>query len=381
MKKIIYFFIFFVIGINLPLSAQTTLAKGDIVLLGINANYENCNNEQTQAVKIVDKIYLVPLVDLQKGTSFIITDNGWERKYDNYFGTTEGVLKFTAKKVFPKGEVIILTITNTNNSLGQANPDWTVNSLNSNNYNFNFAKEDQFFLVDGNNKWSTNGEHKGKLEAKPYLFAFNNKLIWQKNNTDTNNTDTHNSALPSENSNNDYKDLKNFQLSLLDEKTFTSFHYYNGPKTVTSRNQWMIRLLNPENWKSEQNCTDFLNNFTPHNLEINEILGEKTVCKGENITLEIEADGDVSIQNNITWYRSSQADLSNPTQISSVPSNPLTVPANVTGTFYYFAKINYTLKYKKIQNGTMQAHSAVVNSGYYKVTINSVETSLISSID
>lgn len=381
MKKIISFFFFFVLGINLPLSAQTTLAKGDIVLLGINACFNNhCKKKNHN--EIDDKIYLVPLDHLRQGTSFIITDNGWERVNDNYFGTTEGVLRFTSRKYIKKGTVIALNIipNSDKNKLEKVNPDWKVEVLNGNNNNFDFAQHDQFFLVDGKNQWSNNGNHKGNLKDKPYLFAFNNKIVW-KGKTGSSND----SSLPDENPNNDNKkDLRNFHLSLLAEKKedFKHYHYYNGPKTSTSRNQWMIRLLNPNNWKTEESHNEFDNNFKPENLEVNDLIGEIKVCEGENITLEIEKDGEKSIQEVVGWYKSTVNTLSNPTEISSSTSNLLTIQANETGTFFYFAKIKYTLNHKKNQDGTIQSNSAVVNSGYYRVIVNkSVETTPIEQIN
>ena len=144
----------------------------------------------------------------------------------------------------------------------------------------------------------------------------------------------------------------------------------------------MIRLLNPNNWETEESHNEFDNNFKPENLEVNDLIGEIKVCEGENITLEIEKDGEKSIQEVVGWYKSTVNTLSNPTEISSSTSNLLTIPANETGTFFYFAKIKYTLNHKKNQGGTMQSNSAVVNSGYYRVIVNkSVETTPIEPIN
>lgn len=393
MKRLI-FFIYLFFYFTQSLVAQTQLEKGDIVVLGINYNSQANNGDPEKSTAcsinsisnfISDLIYLVPLKDISSGMSFIITDNGFEREYSNYWGTTEGVIKFELKNgySFNKGEVIELKIPGNSNSLSflsDANPKWNTTILQG-GAPLNLTKQDQLIIFSGNTTWSAVSTplHKGTLTGN-YLYAFNTVHNWVKLPA-PNNTETQNSVLPGYN--NTSIDINNIAQNDLRRHHFTpnevtnpkefSFSYYNGIRTATSKNQWLIRLMNPNNWKRVNNCTEFQDNMNKNNIDVIEQL-EKESCVGIPFSLEIELDNLVpgqSIQTKYKWFRTTS--LTNTgVNIGNMRNLP-NYTENSVGTYYYYCEITYQLKWNNCETNQSNCTSAtstnVVKSGYIKAII------------
>lgn len=130
-------------------TSGTILNPGDISIVGYDANTGGSN----------DLIAFVNLVDLNPGTSFIVTDNGFEidaaggvRDYS--WGSGEGVMKLTwnGPGILPKGTV---TTYETNVAITGwtktciSDRDGSGNGCIENNFNFS-TSGDQLFILQGN---------------------------------------------------------------------------------------------------------------------------------------------------------------------------------------------------------------------------------------
>lgn len=365
------------------------------MVIGVNYNFEvnagDLENSNSCVINnnndfISDLIYLLPLKDISSGMGFIITDNSFDRKFDNYWGTTEGVIKFQLKDGynFYKGQIIELKIPRSSNSLSflsNANPKWNTTILQG-GASLNLTKQDQLIIFSGNTTWSTAApppEHKGTLTGN-YLYAFNAIHNWVKLPNPT--TETQNSALPGYY--NTSIDLENIAQNDLRRHHFTpnevtnpkefSFSYYNGIRTATSKNQWLIRLMNPNNWKRVNNCPEFQDDMNKNNIDVIEQLEMKESCVGNPFSLEIELDNTVlsqSIQINYNWFRATS-----PTNTGvniGTGRELLNYTENSAGTYYY-CEITYQLKWNNCEidqsNCTSTTSTNIVKSGYIKAIIN-----------
>ena len=107
MNKLYFFILLFIISC-FTLSAQTNFDKGDLLVYAVNSNVNSfCITNYSNSTEFVDEVFLVTFKDILPNTIIYITDNGWQRKLNNFFGTTEGVLKLTKRmdSTIEKGEV------------------------------------------------------------------------------------------------------------------------------------------------------------------------------------------------------------------------------------------------------------------------------------
>src|SRR5690606_3131769 len=208
-------------------NAQTLLNKGDIVVIGVNANNFDCSG-----VIYSDEIYLVSFLPITNGTTIDLTDNGWERAYSDYFGTTEGVYRFTRNGgTIPAGTVFKFRLRqNAPNITNSDNTGWNFTNLNGNANSLDFSTSgDQLIVMQGGN-WSTTGiQHQGTYNGR-LLFAYNSTSTWAANPTSTNR-----SNLPDE--------LQCFHIT--PNSGTNSYRHYNGPATPVSKAEWMVRIHNP----------------------------------------------------------------------------------------------------------------------------------------
>lgn len=78
--------------------AQTMLNPGDIVMVGFNSTLN------------IDQVYFIPLVDLEQGTEFYITDNGYDGEDGDLFtsGSGEDFVLIKTNQVISKGTLLVL---------------------------------------------------------------------------------------------------------------------------------------------------------------------------------------------------------------------------------------------------------------------------------
>ena len=231
-------------------TAPADFALGDIVILGVNANNNSCSGVSGE-----DLISFVSFLDISSGTTFDITDNGWERVNPGQFGDTEGAynLTYTGITTIPAGTIFTISFPSAGVAAADlANPDWSIVPLpGSNTLNMNNGG-DQIFIMQGGN-WTDGGAaHDATYSGGILLFGFNTRTTWAADGT------TQQSNLPS--------DLT--CANILPTGGATDFIYYNGPMTAVNSSLWFDRVADNTNWRAELNCTDYNNNFTITSIPI-----------------------------------------------------------------------------------------------------------------
>jgi len=162
-SKIIFLFFLALFYSNLT-NAQTTLAAGDLAIIGFNGDNP-------------DQFAFVLLVDIESGTEITFTDSGV--KSDDTFRGNEGAVKFTASSNYSAGSII--TYTGPQSALPSG--DFTeANDGNVGNNDMNLSGSgDQIFAFQGTSSNPT------------FIFGFQiNSNVWQADATASTN-----SALPS----------------------------------------------------------------------------------------------------------------------------------------------------------------------------------------
>lgn len=147
--------------VSAPAMAQTTLAAGDIAIIGMNADG-------------IDDFAFVALVDLAAGTEITFTDSGWFA--GGSFRGNEGAIKYTASALVPAGTVIV-------GDPSLPSGEWTnANDANVGNNGFNLATSGDQILA-----------FQGSSASPTFVAAVNNEGagVWQADSTSSND-----SALP-----------------------------------------------------------------------------------------------------------------------------------------------------------------------------------------
>jgi len=326
--------------------SQTSFEKGDIMVLGVNNNYQNCTSPLDNAKSV---IYLVAFKDIINGTTIDFTDNGWERLNANFFGTTEGVYRIIRTGgTLPAGTIIRIGI-KSNTGLPQTSiPGWSVSSINGSN-SFDIAVQDQFFIMqDGS--WNTAGNQQGSYSGN-LLLGYNTTTTWNSSMNPPNGV-TSQSNLPDE--------LTCYHLTY---PSNSPIRRYSGPNTMISQGEWLVRILNSSRWTNEGNCDSFNTNFTLTNIPILTSIPEQEICSGEALDdLEVVDESNVV---EYQWYRNTSASTTGATPVGT-NSFSYAPPNSLIGTYYYFCEMTINLPL----NGTSNTSDCTFISNYFKVTIN-----------
>ena len=130
-SKILFLFFLALFYSNLT-NAQTTLAAGDLAIIGFNGDNP-------------DQFAFVLLVDIESGSEITFTDSGV--KSNNTFRGNEGAVKFTASSNYSAGSII----TYTGPQSGLPSGDFTeANDDNVGNNDMNLSSSgDQIFAFQG----------------------------------------------------------------------------------------------------------------------------------------------------------------------------------------------------------------------------------------
>ncbi len=252
----------------LLLSAQTIFQPGEVFVLGLIANSSSCGGASAE-----DRIFLVSTVDIEPGTILDLTDNGWEREIQNYFGTGEGVYRMTRiGPTISAGTIFTFTFSNSNNSaiINADNPGWQHSSLVSGFYSLNLSSDgDQLFLMQGGN-WSDVGTNQATYSGQ-LLFGFNTKNQWSALANDS-----QNSGLP----------LELQCYSAQGTQASTGFIYYGGNTSPTDFTGWMIRVQIDSNWQNVANCSQFYDEFSLNSIVIDPVFvsgpNHQEICSSES---------------------------------------------------------------------------------------------------
>lgn len=370
MVKLYFFILFFIIS-SITLSAQTNFDKGDLLVFAINSNVNSsCSSNYYNSIEFVDEIFILTLKEILPNTIIYLTDNGWQRKYNNYFGTTEGVIKLTMKTGFSidKGQVFSIKIPNsyTEVNLNSINPNWQI--IKVTNGGFNVALVDQLFIFNnGNWNMGTTEDHKGFFENSKLITAYNNKLEWDSY-LDIPSIETTNSGLPGDEID-DNITIKDFHLTI-DQNS--AYNYYSRSKTEASSNEWKLRLLNPEYWSKANNCSNFQSINNLEKLLVNDEIQEFEICKNENIILKVDENSIVEYQ----WFENNLPSNENGILINGAINSTYIPLTSIASDKYYYCELKYTLKW--ISAGINKENVSVLKSILYKVKV--LEEPKITSI-
>lgn len=356
MKGILFFITLFFFFIQH--AAAQTLSKGDIVVVGVNTDNKN-NSCSLNGSDDYDNIFLVSFKDIGIGEEILITDNRYNS--NNNFGNTEGWLKFKkVSSILEAGTVFRLDIKYNSYVLNNIHNGWQLIGAGG-NFGLNVGGDQLFFLNKG--KWES-GYYKD-AEAQ-LLFGYNTMNSW------SNNSGSSNSILPGTNTsnyNNNF-DIRSFHFTPKDGNK--RYRFYDGKTTPTSKNEWFIRLVNPNNWISfdDGNCSSFITHSHKTKFQKFEIinqLDEFQKCVNETIPLSVDLDNDTtinSIQTNYEWYRVSVPINTGGTIIGT--GRQFNYTETTEGIYYYYCKITYRLDW----NNNSVNKINIVNSGYIKVKVN-----------
>ncbi|AUT04546.1 endonuclease [Nostoc sp. CENA543] len=192
----------------------TILKPGDIAIAGYNTTNP-------------DSIRFVVLVDIGAGTTFSVTDNGWQS--NGAFRTTEGVLTYTALTDIPAGTVLTWTNGSSSNSPG----------FNSNNpSNFALSTDGDSLII-----------FTGTLASPTLIYALNAR------NWSINATSATTSAEPT--AANGGTLVTGVTTIALTANNGTNA-YYNGSTTGTQA-ELLAAISNPANWTTSSTITNIAN--------------------------------------------------------------------------------------------------------------------------
>lgn len=362
--KGIFFFILLFFFLIQHVVAQPILNKSDIVVVGVNTDNKN-NNCEIKSNYNYDNIYLVNLEDIKNGYTFSITDNRYDKAKDMLLNN-EGI--YTFERVggnINKGTIFKLDITS-----GSINVDDIINGwkLVKRYKTFGLNGDgDQFFVIEGKS-WSI-----GSKTNKDYILLNNDNIITAYNslNNWSNIQNNNNSNLPS--STNVLRDITKHHFTPKNENK--KYRFYNGKINPTSKNEWLIRLLNPDNWLSFDDCNQFVTQANKVEFKNFTIVDNITKEACINLPFALEIDYETftstnSIQTNYQWYKVSTPTNTGGTFIGN--GRQLNFIESTAGTYYYYCKITYQLKWctNSNTNCTSATSTNVVNSGYIKVKVN-----------
>ncbi len=231
------------------INTVTTFAPGDFAILAVNNNNSNG----------VDEIAFVVFKDIVAGTSFYMTDNGYERANVGLWGGTEGVVRLTytgaaaGGVVAPAGSVFVIQGNNTSFNILRCGVsdigNWTINPRalfpsTPTAYLFNLNNNDQVWFTQGGNWTSASGSptvHDASTDGT-VLYGWTG-IDWKANlgNLSSPTWTTQGSRLFSQRS------CFSTNLKLPND---IGKYKYKGIMTATTRLGWITRINDVSNWTS-----------------------------------------------------------------------------------------------------------------------------------
>lgn len=344
-----------------------TSPLGDIVILGVNTR-NNDNNCNTGSNNYFDNIHFVAFKAIEMGDVIDITDNGYAREFAGFFGTGEGVLRLTRTgSTINAGQVFSINIngnslnssTSKIGSLSETNA-WTVQNLNnltSNSSTFAISGSgDQLFIMQGGT-WTNTPLSRGSYSGD-FLFAYNTRRQWV--NFPSSNPTNHSGMLDA------LKCMHVTYNNAPNNNSYRNYGYYNGPTTGNlSKGEWLVRILNNNNWTNATSCSNFTSQVFQSNLSVNNDITEYEYCDNDLRTpLSVNGESNVIIYR---WRKSIDNIIGNTDDTTVASSATMTqfTPPNDIGTFYYYCEMIVDLPVNGSSNPTCPFHSNM-----FKVTIN-----------
>ncbi|MFC0603257.1 beta strand repeat-containing protein [Winogradskyella pulchriflava] len=150
----------------------TTLLPGDLAILAVNVNIDDGNGS--------DQVAFVCFQDILPGTTFYLTDNGYEREFAGLWGGTEGVIEITRTgTTLAKGTVIVFQGNNGNTTSGSHFDIYTCGSVDTNwtksvlagGSGFNLNSDDDIWIMQGG-VWVNDTGHASTYTGGNVLYGW-----------------------------------------------------------------------------------------------------------------------------------------------------------------------------------------------------------------
>jgi hypothetical protein len=220
----------------------TEFAPGDLAILAVNT--------QVLGSGSTDEICFVSFKEITEGTSFYITDNGYERAVAERWGDTEGVASFTRNigaPTIPAGTVICVNGPFSSEPRYEIilcgaldNANWTINAdvIGAGATTFDLNSSDQVWIMQGGNWTNPVGAQNATYDGNP-LYGWSG-IEWKDNIGSTSPTWTTAGSrlIP----------RTECFTTTLDNLPNNSKSKYVGPMTETTRLGWITRINDASNW-------------------------------------------------------------------------------------------------------------------------------------
>lgn len=273
----------------------TTLQAGDFAIVAINTSAAASSSE--------DEMTFVCFKDILPGTHIYLTDNGYERKFANKWGNSEGIISLvrTTDKL-DKGTFV--TIRTKNNGVkigsdftiyvcGTEDTNWTKDEISANG-TFDLNKDDQVWFMQGG-VWTNidTGNHDATYNGN-ILYGWTDNAwktapAWDLANG------TKGSTIPS--------GFKCFTTDVNNPETGASRVQFNysGFSSVTTNDQleWIAQINNTDNWNYYTNNTNYYGsaNYSIFNS-----------CAVVSIASDTHTNGKWNGTQNTNWFNCSNWD-------------------------------------------------------------------------
>ncbi|MEO8068533.1 MAG: hypothetical protein ABI599_12630 [Flavobacteriales bacterium] len=220
-------------------SPPTVLGRGDLVIVGVNANNFTCSGISGE-----DEVSFFCFKDITTGTTIDITDNGYERQFATLWGDNEGTVRASRTgPTIPRGTAITFRFPNSAANTAIA-PDglWGFTSLNGagNFLNMNVGGDQLFFGQAG--VWNAGVGTNDATYSGTWLFGFSSNPLFPW--IAANNTSQSNLPLG----------MDCFSMA---PTSATDFAKYVGPQTIGTQRDWILRIEDPTNWFVYGNCAAY----------------------------------------------------------------------------------------------------------------------------
>lgn len=154
------------------ITTVTTLQRGDLAILAVNTNISGGT----------DEVAFVCFQDILPGTTFYITDNGYERQFAGEWGGTEGVVTLTRTgSTLTRGTVIVFrsttgNVTNATHfdiyTCGVIDTNWNKSALSGGSIGgFNLNSDDDMWIMQGGT-WTNDVTHHSTYTGGTVLYGW-----------------------------------------------------------------------------------------------------------------------------------------------------------------------------------------------------------------
>ena len=231
--------------ITISSANATTLEPGDLAIVAIN------NKLYSETGNSADEYSFMIFKDISAGTAIDMTDNGYEKKYQGYWGTGEGFWRITRKNSSIRAGSVI-TISETRGRIGmgvdpvlhggspniyiyvngsQDNDNWDIVTFGPLDLN----EQDQIWIMQGGS-WVVCNDNKAEYTGN-ILYGYTATGWKDRYGYNT----THGSTI--------YPGCECFVSTL---NIASGIAKYMGPFTEVTKREWIMRINEEDNWEA---CT------------------------------------------------------------------------------------------------------------------------------